>query len=672
VNGEQDPANADQQLPSVESAAGRAFTVGCERRPITPAAAAWFVALVGWTALLSFYKLDGRAGLEPVDAWVAQTAREMSEAETWHDLLVPRFCEEARVQKSPGAYWAVCLTSHLRGGPVDEVAVRIPNAIAALVLVATVFWLTRRIAGDRAAIFAGFATASSVMTLHWSHAGSSDLGMTTLITLSLACVWIGSEAEPPGWKRTGLWLAGYLAAGLGMLYKMPMPLACVGIPAVLYVLLRKRWRMLANWWHLVGLALFLLPWLPWVLTVLAVEPNAFLKWRVEYWHRFTGDMPNTEAQKQWFFYLMYLGAALLLSVPYSLSVPQAIARAFKRQGGVLRDGQFFIAVWFLSLLAFFTAATGKETRYLLPAMPPLFIMLGVELARFFDPDRRVKPRRDRIAFWAVVVLVPAGLVGLGFVLYYKWFLDHRIFDNYAWWSDMLRPYVVGALIFAVGAILAAWLYRQRRENASFGALVATMWLLWLWVWPTLMPVFLSQAPYKDLAAQLRGLAPEYRAQLQQIAQQDPRIIWYSDVRYPRIIDQLKMLELTGGERSPEKEERIVGEEMVRQLEGNELALFVTHRHDYVLFHRRAPQELAKQDRTMPQTYIWLQARVGRKDRRYLVFGNQAPPWPQPELFDPPDDLAGRTPAATSSAPGGSASQPASRQSKAGSQPARGD
>jgi hypothetical protein len=236
----------------------------------------------------------------------------------------------------------------------------------------------------------------------------------------------------------------------------------------------------------------------------------------------------------------------------------------------------------------------------------------------------------------------------------------------------LGPYVVAALIFAVGAILAAWLYRQRRENASFGALVATMWLLWLWIWPTLMPVFLSQAPYKDLAAQLSALAPQHRAQLRQIAQQDPRIIWYSDVRYPRIIDQLQMLELTGGQRSLEKEIPVVGQAMVEQLEGDDPVLFVSNRTHYILFHRLAPQELAKQDRTMPQTYIWLQARVGRKDRRYIVFGNQAPPWPQPELFDPPDDLAPRAPAAAGSARGRSTSQPAGQQGEAGSQPARGD
>lgn len=37
----------------------------------------WFLALVGWTALVCFYDLDGGARFEPTDCWVAQTAREM-------------------------------------------------------------------------------------------------------------------------------------------------------------------------------------------------------------------------------------------------------------------------------------------------------------------------------------------------------------------------------------------------------------------------------------------------------------------------------------------------------------------------------------------------------------------------------------------------------------------
>jgi hypothetical protein len=98
-----------------------------ERRPMSPAAWGWLVALVAWTALLSFYHLDDGAGLEPVEAWVTQPAREMYENISkmlanrdeagwqWRPFVIPQFCGETRMQKSPGAYWAVCLTGYLRG-----------------------------------------------------------------------------------------------------------------------------------------------------------------------------------------------------------------------------------------------------------------------------------------------------------------------------------------------------------------------------------------------------------------------------------------------------------------------------------------------------------------------------------------------------------------------------
>jgi len=157
--------------------------------------------------------------------------------------------------------------------------------------------------------------------------------------------------------------------------------------------------------------------------------------------------------------------------------------------------------------------------------------------------------------------------------------------------------------------------------------------MWMWVWPTLMPVLASQAPFKDFAAQLKALAPEYKDKriLKQIAQQDPRYIWYSDVRFPRIIDQLELLEMTGRRRDLERELRIVGEEMVRHLEGDELALFVILPKHYILFHTDARVAMEEEGRALPKTYMWLQAQVGREDRRYILFGNQPPPWEQPKL-----------------------------------------
>lgn len=599
------------------------------RRAAPSSITGWFIALLACTTLFSFYHLSGGAGFEPTDCWVSQTAREMSESETWRGYVVPTFSGEIRTQKSPGPYWAVVAVSWLRGTPVDEVATRIPNAISAVLLVAVIFWLTRHIAGDRAALFAGFASASSLLVLYWSHRGASDLGVAALMTLSLAALWIGTETAPPGKRRIALWMLGYLAAGLAMLYKMPMPLVCVGLPAVFYVLLCNRWRIFASWWHAAGLLLFLLPWLPWAITFVIIEPRALDKWRVEFLDRVTGDLPNVAGQQtDWRMYLLYIGVAFVFAVPYCLSIPQAIGRAFLRREGVNRRGTWFLLIWFFSLLAFFTASAGKETRYFLPAMPPLLILLGIELSRFFDPTRIANAARDKIGLILTCIAAPAVFIVVG------WQISKRLaqYADYGLpaWDELRGPYIVAAAIFSLGLMTTAWLYTRRREHASFAALVCTMWVMWLWVWPNVMPIVVSQAPFKDFAAQLRALPPEHQARLKQIAHQDSRITWYADVRFPRLVDPLELLKMQNGRRDIEFEERYYGRQMIETLEADEPALFVSGPLDYVKFHALAPRELEKENRTMPATYVWSIARTGQPLHRYVLYGNKPPPWPPPE------------------------------------------
>ena len=623
-------------------------------RPMSPATTGWLAALLGWTILVGVYGQQGGARFEPIDCWVAQTAREMREADDW---LVPRFSGEVRMQKSPGPYWAVMLTSLVRGTPVDEVSARLPNVFAAVLLVGTVFWLTRRIAGDRAAIFAGFATSSSVLILWWSHRAASDLGLAALTTLSLAALWIASETQPPGRKRVALWMLGYFAAGLGMLYKMPMPLAVVGAPVFCYLLLRNRWSILASPWHLLGLALFLLPWLPWAIAVTQVEDAALAKWKVEFLDRFTGQLPNVAGQDDWRYMFTYLAPPLLFCLPFTLSLPSACVRAFRKQPGVNRNGTLFMFIWFASLLAFFTASTGKEWRYFLPAIPPLFVLLGIELAAFFNPERRRSPVLDRAGLLAVWTFLPAVFIAAGVWGLSRWYVQRgRLeLEGIHTWNDVWLAYAVTVGILAVGLGVAAWLYVRRREHLAFGTIVVTMWGMWLWAWPNIMPQVMSQRPFIDFAQQIREhVPPEYYPAIRQVGSQDSRITWYGDVRFPRLIDQLELLKEQGDERSLEYEIRRYGEEMANALDGEEPVLLVAALVDYVKFQIAAPPELAQRGRAMPQSYLWLQTRHGDLSRHYVMFGNVPPPFPEPALRIP-DDLKARLAAAQASAARTSAS-----------------
>ncbi len=595
---------------------------------------AWLAALLGWTIVVVTYDLGGGAKFEPTDCWVAQTAREMREANDW---VVPRYAGRTRLHKTPGAYWAVMLASLARGQPVDEIAARLPNAVAGLAIVLSVFLLTRRIAGDRAAVYAGFAAASSTMVLYWSHRAASDMGLAACTTVSLVCLWIASADEPPGWRRTLLWLAGYFMAGIGMLYKGPMPLACVGLPAVAYLLIQRRWRVLASGWHLVGLAVFLAPWLPWVVSVVRMEPLAVAKWDAEFVDRFTGDLPNVEFQFRWFYYFFYLIPIVVYTMPYAGSLPAAFLRAIRPPAQVNRDGIRFVLIWFLSLLAFFTAATGKETRYFLPALPPLFVLLGIELAEFFSPTRAVSPARLRVVQWLVWAVAPLAVAGAAWAAY-RWHRHEQLFA----WREVWPPVLIAASLIGGGAMLAAWMFGRGRREGAFAMLVAATWMTWMWTWSCVMPIFASQRQFFDFVEQVRERLDEpTRARLMQVGQHDSRIVWYGDLRYPRLIDQFELLRRLGGERSLAREMRLIGEEILQRLEGSEPVLLVASRPDFVLFLAKARDEMEAAGKPMPPVHLWIQTRIGRPARHFVVFSNQPPPWPEPELTPPARMLESR-------------------------------
>jgi hypothetical protein len=222
------------------------------------------------------------------------------------------------------------------------------------------------------------------------------------------------------------------------------------------------------------------------------------------------------------------------------------------------------------------------------------------------------------------------------------------------WTDVALSLALMGLIVVVGCGLAAWLYRARREHAAFGTLVVMMWAAWLYAWPNVMPKVMSQQPFIDFARQLADpqcVPLEARAHLRQIANQDSRITWYSDLRFPRLIDQLDLLNeqrerWERGEqatlRDLEYEKRRYGEEMIAQLNGDAPILMVAAFMDYMEFVNAAPDELAATDEPWPPVHLWLQTRCGTEKQHFVLFGNKPPPFKEPELQVRPEIREGLT------------------------------
>src|SRR5262249_16618850 len=141
-------------------------------------------------------------------------------------------CTEERPRRR-GLYW---LAAYFLAGL--GMLYKLPMPVVCVGLPAEGFGLGARRGGPLA----------SLVAVRVGGGEARDLGRAALTTGALACVYGACTEERP--RRRGLyWLAAYFLAGLGMLYKLPMPVVCVGLPAVVFVLVTRQWRLLASWWH---------------------------------------------------------------------------------------------------------------------------------------------------------------------------------------------------------------------------------------------------------------------------------------------------------------------------------------------------------------------------------------------------------------------------------------
>ena len=435
-----------------------------------------------------------------------------------------------------------------------------------------------------------------------------------------------------------------------MLYKLPMPLVVCGIPAATYVLCFRRWRALFTWPHAVGLLLFLAPWVPWVIAALAYEPLAWQKWRVEFVDRFSGNLPNVEGQSDPRYLLFYLLPPAVFCLPYSVSLPGALATPFMKTLDASRRGRWFMFIWFVTLFLFFTIAVGKETRYLLPALPPLFVLLGLDLSRVFA-DRRAAPLRggSRVLLTLACLALAPAVCGGAVYGGQRWFRALGQFEPEAGTltgqlseRELLVPLGIAGAILGIGLSAMTWLFATGRRAVAFGAIVGAMWGCWLIAWPTVFPIVVSQAGFRDFAQQLeQRLSDKDAALLRQIAHQDPRVIWYGSHAFPRLVDEFDLLQEQKGSRTRKYELRRVGDEMVRALRANDRCLLVIGLRDYVQFRVLIEHVATQRGEPVPPMYVWIQPRYGRPDRNFILLSNQAPPDAPPVTIGIPDRLRER-------------------------------
>lgn len=438
---------------------------------------------------LYFFAL-GRVPLaNPDEARYAGIAREMLAADDW---VTPRLNDTRYFEKPPLVYWTTALT-RLAFGP-GERAARLTPALFGLGGVLLAYAAGRRLFGRAAGVAAAAVLGTSLLYFVLARVILLDMAVSVLMSAALFAFIIG-VGEPAGGRRRGLFLGLYAAAALATLAKGLIGFLIPGAVMFLWLMIFNQWQRLRPLYLPSGLALFLAIAAPWHVLVALRNPEwAGFYLGHEHWGRFTTSA-HGRAEPFWFFapvlvaglfpWIGFLGAA----------VRSALAGGWAERNA--NAAGWFLVLWPGFIFLFFSQSQSKLIPYLLPALPPLAVLIGAWLAReWADGAAR------RLRFGLGVFAFACGLLGIALVAVVQKPGVIRDAEQLA----ALRPYALAAaVVLWLGGVAAPWAAKVRGVVAGLGTVVGTAIGFYLVV-VLAAPTF-QRAGTKELAAIARERVP---------------------------------------------------------------------------------------------------------------------------------------------------------------------
>ncbi len=387
-------------------------------------------ASAGLIVVVCLFSHLGAIGLvgpdEPRYAWIARTMA------TSGDWVTPRLYGQPWFEKPVLYYWAAALgfLAHLP----SEWAARLPSAFAALVAAVAIGWLGWKFYGKEYGPFASlFLVAplifsTSVAAIGFARAAGPDMLFSASLTVGMASGAIvlsrrgalrsenGNQActGPP--DHFALVVFGG-SLGLAVLAKGPAGVVLAAGAIGIWALATSRWRDALRLTYPLAIAVFCLVALPWYVLCALRNPD-FLHIFI-FQHNFERYLTPMFQHRQPFWY--FVPILLLGLLPWAACLWPAFEEGLQlwRQKSWSRSPGFFFAGWAISPFLFFSFSQSKLPGYILPAIPPLCLLIAVGL------QRRVlalKPQASFVASaWCVLAV---GITWIVMALSAVHWIDH--------------------------------------------------------------------------------------------------------------------------------------------------------------------------------------------------------------------------------------------------------
>jgi 4-amino-4-deoxy-L-arabinose transferase-like glycosyltransferase len=338
---------------------------------------------------------------EPRYAWIARAMA------TTGDWVTPRLYGQPWFEKPVLYYWlaGAGFLLHLPA----EWAARLPSAIAALVAAVTIGWLGWKHYGAVAEplaspwFIAPLIFSTSVAAIGFARAAGPDMLFSATLTLAMASAAAvlrrrgALRSAESATLRSGAG-SDYLALGLfgawlglAVLAKGPAGIVLAGGAIGIWTLATKRWRDALRLAHPIAIAAFCTAALPWYVLCAARNPD-FIHIFI-FQHNFERYLTPLFQHRQPFWY--FVPILILGMLPWTGCVWVAARKGLRlwREKSWNDSPGFFFASWAISPLVFFSFSQSKLPGYILPAIPPLALLIAIGFRRSSPSPTAPEPQK---------------------------------------------------------------------------------------------------------------------------------------------------------------------------------------------------------------------------------------------------------------------------------------
>jgi 4-amino-4-deoxy-L-arabinose transferase-like glycosyltransferase len=344
-----------------------------------------FLAIASlWFLLYASFTLLHPPLLDDADSVHAEVAREMVARHDWVTL----YADGIRyLEKAPLLYWSMAASFTVFGA--QDWAARLPLAFAALALFLVAYQFGARLFNSSmAGFYAALILLTSFGIFIYTRILIPDAIVCLWLSLALLLFWISLQDAKP--SRATAW--GFAAAcALNVLTKgfigVVFPLGIIFV----FLWLNRNLSHLRRWHPFSSLAVFLLIAAPWHVAAGIANPSQGSVHGF-WWFYFVNEQVlrylNRRVPRDYDTVplLLFWGLLAVWLMPWVAFLFQAIdpvrIRSSLRRVQLPRHDQAWnlLGVWAAFVMVFFSFSTRQE-YYVLPALPPLALMIGGWLAR---------------------------------------------------------------------------------------------------------------------------------------------------------------------------------------------------------------------------------------------------------------------------------------------------